>query len=48
MRQEKQVWEPMKLTYVGDVGEIIRNDAGQGKTSVSADSGDAHKPPGQG
>jgi hypothetical protein len=50
MTQEKQekVWEPMKLTYVGDVGEIIQNAGGQGKSSTSADSGDVHKPPGQG
>jgi hypothetical protein len=46
MTQEKKPWEPMKLTYVGDVGEIIQG--GQGKTSTSADSGDVFKPPGQG
>jgi hypothetical protein len=50
MTQEKQekVWEPMKLTYVGDVGEIIQNAGGQGKSATNADSGDVHKPPGQG
>lgn len=48
MTQARKVWEPMRLTYVGDVGEIIQNAGGQGKTSVSADSGDIHKPPGQG
>src|ERR1700693_3367181 len=38
MTQEKQekVWEPMKLTYVGDVGEIIQNAGGQGKTASAA------------
>jgi hypothetical protein len=48
INHDKPAWEPMKLTYVGDVGDIIKNEAGQGKSSVSADSGDIHKPPGQG
>ena len=48
MTREKKAWEPMKVTYVGDVGEIIKNAGGQGKSSVTADSGDPHKPPGQG
>ena len=47
-RQNKTEWESMKLTYVGDVGDVIKNAGGQGKTSVTADSGDIHKPPGQG
>lgn len=46
--QDKTKWEPMKLTYVGDVGDIIKNAGGQGKSSVTADSGDIHKPSGQG
>lgn len=45
---KKKVWEPMRLTYAGDVGDILKNEGGQGKSSVSADSGDIHKPPGQG
>ena len=48
MTREKKLWEPMKLTYAGDVGEIIQNAGGQGKTASAADSGDVHKPPGQG
>jgi hypothetical protein len=48
MDQEKKTWESMKLTYAGDVGDIVKNAGGQGKSSVSADSGDIHKPPGQG
>ena len=48
MARDKKVWEPMKLTYAGDVGDIIKNAGGQGKSSASADSGDVHKPPGQG
>ena len=48
MADDKKVWEPMKLTYAGDVGDIIKNLGGQGKSAVNADSGDPHKPPGQG
>lgn len=48
MARDKKDWEPMKLTYAGDVADIIKNAGGQGKSSVSADSGDSHKPPGQG
>lgn len=44
----KQPWEPMKVRHAGDVAEVINNTGGQGKTSVSADPGDIHKPPGQG
>lgn len=48
MARDKKVWEPMKLAYAGDVGDILKNAGGTGKSSVSADSGDPHKPPGQG
>ena len=48
MSKAKKVWEPMKLTYAGDVGDILKNAGGQGKSSAAADSGDIHKPPGQG
>jgi hypothetical protein len=48
MMREKKSWEPMRITYVGDVGDIIKNAGGQGKSAVNADSGDIHKPPGQG
>jgi len=48
MTDQKQPWEPMKLTHAGDVAEVIQNAGGQGKTSTSADSGDIRKPPGQG
>ena len=30
MAKDKKVWEPMKLTYAGDVGDIIKNAGGQG------------------
>jgi hypothetical protein len=48
VNEVKRAWEPMKLTYSGDAGEIIKNAGGQGKTSVGYDPGDNHKPPGQG
>jgi len=48
MAKVKKVWEPMKLTYAGDVGDIIKNAGGQGKSAQAHDSGDIHKPPGQG
>jgi hypothetical protein len=48
MARDKKVWEPMKLTYAGDVGDVLKNAGGQGKSSTTADSGDIHKPPGQG
>ena len=34
MARDKKVWEPMKLTYAGDVGDIIKNAGGQGKSSA--------------
>lgn len=40
-------WEPMTLTYVGEVGEVLRG--GGGKLSPTpGDPGDNFKPPGQG
>ena len=48
MSDPKKPWEPMKVTKAGDVAEVIKNPGGQGKTAVNADSGDVHKPPGQG
>jgi hypothetical protein len=48
MAKDKKVWEPMKLTYAGDVGDVLKNAGGQGKSASAADSGDVHKPPGQG
>lgn len=47
-KRDKTEWESMKLAYVGDVGDVIKNSGGQGKTGTSADSGDIHKPPGTG
>jgi len=42
---EKRQWEPMKLTNVGHVGEIVQG--GGGKLSVEThDTGDSRKPSG--
>ena len=30
MARDKKVWEPMKLTYAGDVGDVLKNAGGQG------------------
>jgi hypothetical protein len=44
---EKQVWEPMRLTDVGHVGQVV--EGGGGKLSmVTHDEGDNRKPPGLG
>ena len=48
MARDKKEWESPKLTYAGDVADIIKNAGGQGKSAATADSGDIHKPPGQG
>jgi hypothetical protein len=43
----KQPWEPMKLTNVGHIREIVLG--GGGKLSINAaDMGDIRKPKGQG
>ena len=48
MSNGRKHWEPMRLTYSGDAGDIIKNAGGQGKSVTASDSGDIHKPPGQG
>jgi hypothetical protein len=50
-RESVESWEPMRLRYVGDVGDVVKMDIGepgQGKTGVGHDPGDDFKPPGQG
>jgi hypothetical protein len=43
----RQNWEPMKVTYVGHMAEVVRG--GGGKLSLTAaDTGDIRKPRGQG
>ena len=44
---EKMPWEPMKLTYQGNVGDVLQQGGGKLATN-SADSGDIYKPKGQG
>jgi hypothetical protein len=46
MSAMRQVWEPMTLTYLGDVHELLKG--GGGKLSPTPfDSGDIRKPSGQ-
>lgn len=43
----KQPWVEMKISYVGDISEILQG--GGGKLSIAgADPGDARKPSGSG
>jgi hypothetical protein len=43
----RQSWESIKVTYVGDMAEVVQG--GGGKLSLNAaDTGDIRKPPGQG
>jgi len=42
----KQVWQPMRLAYVGHVAEALRQ--GGGKLSPVSDGGDQRKPKGHG
>jgi hypothetical protein len=42
----KRAWEPMKLSSVGHISEVV--EGGGGKLSPTfADTGDIRKPPGQ-
>ncbi len=43
----KQSWEPMKLTYLGHVGEVLQGGGGK-LTPSPGDPGEARKPSGQG
>ena len=49
-RESSEVWEPMRLRYIGDVGDVVQMTKGEGhgKTSSGHDTGDIFKPPGQG
>ncbi len=45
-RAAKRSWEPMRVTYVGHVSQIVLR--GMGKlTAVGGDPGDPRKPKGQ-
>lgn len=47
--ESKERWEPMKLTNVGDVGEVVQTSTGGGKlTLMVGDTGEElTKPPSQ-
>jgi hypothetical protein len=47
MELKKQPWEPMKLTYVGHVAEIVQGGGGK-LSKTGGDPGDSRKPSGQG
>jgi hypothetical protein len=42
----KQPWQPMKLTAVGHIGQIVQGGGGKLST-VGGDPGDIRKPKGQ-
>jgi hypothetical protein len=44
-KSESRLWEPMKITFAGDAGELLKT--GEGKTSPSPqDPGETFQPPG--
>jgi hypothetical protein len=43
---KRQPWEPMRLTEMGHVGEIVQGGGGK-LTPSPNDPGDSRKPPGQ-
>ena len=45
--QTRAAWEPMKLTYVGDAGDVLEGGGGK-KSPTPFDPGEIFKPPGQG
>ena len=40
-------WEPMKLTYVGEVGQVLKTGGGKDSTDVPEPGEIDTKPPGQ-
>ena len=42
---ERRTWQPMALTYIGDIKELVKG--GSGKSAAGADPGDQLKPSGQ-
>ena len=44
--KDLQPWQPMEMSYVGDVREVVQ--AGGGQSGAADDPGDQLKPPGQG
>jgi hypothetical protein len=46
-RDASRSWEPMKLTYVGEVGQVLKTGGGKDSTDVPEPGEVATKPPGQ-
>ena len=46
-RSASDAWEPMKLTYVGEVGQVLKTGGGKDSTDVPEPGELATKPPGQ-
>ena len=46
-RAEPQNWEPMKLTYVGEVGQVLKQGGGKISTDNPEPGELPTKPPGQ-
>ena len=44
---QEQKWEPMRLTLLGNVGDVVRGGGGK-LTPMTADPGEPRKPPGGG
>jgi hypothetical protein len=42
----RAAWEPMKLTHVGDAGELLKTGGGK-KSPSPHDPGEVFQPPGQ-
>ena len=46
-RSASENWEPMKLTYVGEVGQVLKQGGAKLSTDVPEPGELATKPPGQ-
>ena len=46
--REKRLWEPMKLSRVGHVSQVVESGEPGKLTPATFDPGDTFKPPGQG
>ena len=48
-QRERQRWEPMTITALGHVREIVQSGEGKGSSLTKGDSGEPNKkPPGEG
>jgi hypothetical protein len=46
-KDDSRSWEPMKLTYVGEVGQVLKQGSPKLSTDVPEPGELATKPPGQ-